>query len=194
MLRVVPLSGDALRAVLPQLALLRIEIFRDWPYLYDGTLEYERSYVSKFIEAPDHLAVCAFDGDSLVGAATAVPLRHQHSEFTEPFTQAGIPVHDVFYFAESVLKNDYRGRGLGHAFFDGREKHAAQLGYSKTAFCGVMRPDNHPLKEPAYRPLDDFWHKRGYRPLEGVIAHFSWQDIDQPDETTKPLQFWGKGF
>lgn len=193
MLRVEPLSGDDLRAVLPQLAQLRIEIFRDWPYLYDGTLDYEHEYLGKFIDAPDHLAVCAFDGDMLVGAATAVPLRHQHAEFTEPFTEAGIPVDDIFYFAESVLKKTYRGQGLGHAFFDGREAHAAQLGYAKTAFCGVVRPEDHPLKDATYRPHDAFWRKRGYRPLDGVIAHFSWLDIDQDDETTKPLQFWGKG-
>ena len=29
-----------------------------------------------------------------------------------------------------------------------------------------------------YRPLDSFWRARGYAPLPGVIAEFSWKDVD----------------
>ncbi len=35
------LTGEEIRTVLPALARLRMVVFRDWPYLYDGTLEYE---------------------------------------------------------------------------------------------------------------------------------------------------------
>jgi hypothetical protein len=33
------LTGSNIYAVLPDLARLRIIVFRDWPYLYDGTLD-----------------------------------------------------------------------------------------------------------------------------------------------------------
>jgi GNAT superfamily N-acetyltransferase len=191
---VAPLSGERLRPFLPQLAGLRIEVFAEWPYLYEGTLAYEDGYLTRFAESPDHVAICAFDGDSLVGAATAAPLRYQHSEFTSPFIQAGFLVDDIFYFGESVLRRSYRGRGLGHQFFDGREAHADALGYTKTAFCAVIRPVDHPLRPTEYRPLDTFWRKRGYRPLAGIVAHFSWAEIGNKEETENALQFWGKGF
>ena len=38
--------------------------------------------------------------------------------------------------------------------------------------------------------LDAFWRKRGYAPLPGVVAHFAWKDLYQPEESDKPLQFW----
>jgi hypothetical protein len=41
-----------------------------------------------------------------------------------------------------------------------------------------------------YVPLDAFWRRRGYAPVEGAVARFAWKDIDQPAETEKPLQFW----
>ena len=41
-LRVALLTGTALGQVLPDLARLRITVFRDWPYLYEGTLAYEQ--------------------------------------------------------------------------------------------------------------------------------------------------------
>jgi hypothetical protein len=96
----------------------------------------------------------------------------------------------IFYCAESVLLPEYRGRGVGHRFFDLREAHARALGRSHVAFCGVMRPAEHPLRPADAAPLDPFWRKRGYAPLPGAVALFRWKDIDQPDETEKPLQFW----
>ena len=39
------LTGEALQRALPDLARLRIEVFREWPYLYDGTLDYERTFM-----------------------------------------------------------------------------------------------------------------------------------------------------
>ena len=194
MLRVEPRSGDALRAVVSQFAQLRIEVFRDWPYLYDGDFDYEQRYLARFLEAPQHVAICAFDGEALVGAYTAAPLASQYEEFAAPFRASGEAVEEIFYFGESILKRAYRGRGLGHAFFDGREAHAAALGYPKTAFCGVIRPDDHPARPADHRPLDAFWRKRGYRPLAGTIAHFSWLDLGEAAESAKPMQFWGRGF
>ena len=42
------LTGDALEAALDGVAALRIAVFRDWPYLYDGTLDYEREYLQTY--------------------------------------------------------------------------------------------------------------------------------------------------
>ena len=57
-------------------------------------------------------------------------------------------------------------------------------------FCGVQRPGDHPMRPADYRPLDPFWRARGYAPLPGVIARFSWKDLGEDSETLKPLQFW----
>jgi hypothetical protein len=39
------LTGPELEAALDGVASLRIAVFRDWPYLYDGSLDYEREYL-----------------------------------------------------------------------------------------------------------------------------------------------------
>ncbi|MEZ5849947.1 MAG: GNAT family N-acetyltransferase [Hyphomicrobiaceae bacterium] len=192
-LRVAPLTGDALGAALPDLARLRITVFRDWPYLYDGTLSYESGYIARFAASPGAVIVAAYDGDRIVGAATASPMVGHADEFATPFRQRGYDIAHIFYFGESVLLADYRGRGIGHAFFDQREAHArAQGGFTHATFCGVVRPDDHPLKPQSYVPLDAFWTKRGYRKLDGVVGHYSWRDIGEPEDTRKPMQFWMK--
>lgn len=184
------LRGEALGAALDDVARLRIEVFRAFPYLYDGDAEYERRYLAPYRDAADAILVGAFDGARLVGASTGTPMEDHAEEFGAAFARAGVPMDQVFYCAESVLLPEYRGRGIGHAFFDQREAHARGLGRKHTAFCGVIRPADHPARPADYLPLDPFWRKRGYEKLDGVVAEYSWKDLGDNAETAKPLQFW----
>lgn len=186
------LTGAALDAALDDVARLRIAVFRDWPYLYDGSLDYERGYLESYRASAAAVVVGAFDGARLVGAATGTPLEDHAEDFAAPFAQTGLALNQVFYCAESVLLSDYRGQGVGHAFFDAREAHARGLGRSHSVFCSVIRPPDHPLRPADYWPLDTFWRKRGYAPLPGVVARFKWRDLGEPESTEKPLQFWGR--
>lgn len=182
------LVGEAIGPALPDIARLRIEVFRAWPYLYDGDVAYEERYLRSYRDNPRAVVVLALDGDRAVGAATGMPLA-DHADAAE-MTGDLPPVAEVFYCAESVLLPDYRGRGLGHAFFDGREAHGRVLGKRSAVFCGVVRPQDHPARPKDYRPLDPFWRKRGYAPVEGAFARFSWQDVGDTAETEKRLQVW----
>jgi len=185
-----PLKGEELAAALDDVARLRIEVFRAFPYLYDGDFDYERKYLEPYRESPGAIIVGAFDAGRLVGAATGTPLADHADDFAAAFAGTGITLDDVFYCAESVLLPAYRGQGIGHAFFEHRESHARALGFGKSAFCAVVRPKDHPMKPEGYQPLDPFWRKRGYAPLEAVVAGFSWKDLGEAEETEKPLQFW----
>jgi GNAT superfamily N-acetyltransferase len=189
-MRIEALTGEALDAALDDVAGLRIRVFRDWPYLYDGDLEYERGYLEAYRASDAAILVGAFDGARLVGAATGTPMADHADDFSAAFDDTGLALNDIFYCAESVLLPEYRGRGVGHRFFDLREAHARELGAKLAAFCGVVRSVDHPLRPGGYRPLDAFWRKRGYAPLEGALAQFSWKDIDQTEPTRKPLQVW----
>lgn len=46
MIDVRALTGLDLDAALDDMARLRIKVFRDWPYLYDGDVDYERRYLN----------------------------------------------------------------------------------------------------------------------------------------------------
>jgi len=184
------LTGEALDAALDGVAALRIAVFRDWPYLYDGTLDYEREYLQTYRTSPNALLVGAFVGDRLVGASTSTPMEDHAEAFSAPLAALGIPLTDIYYGAESVLLPEYRGRGIGHRFFDLREAFARSLGRRWLAFCSVTRPDDHPLRPASYRTNDAFWQGRGYAPVPGVQAEFAWKDVGEEGETVKRLQFW----
>jgi GNAT superfamily N-acetyltransferase len=186
-------SGPELAAHLDAVAALRIRVFREFPYLYDGNLEYEKSYLQTYLNSPRAAVVLALDAERVVGASTAIPLQDEEASFKAPFLQAGIDPADIFYCAESVLLDDYRGQGLGVRFFEEREAHALSFGdFAWMAFCAVRRPTDHPLRPVDYRPLDGFWQKRGFVKHPELCAHYTWKDIDRDEPTSKPLEFWLK--
>ncbi len=189
-LRVAPMTRAEIGSCLDAVADLRIRVFAEFPYLYDGDMEYERRYLATYRESERSVIVGAWDGDRLVGASTGTPMEDHADGFTAGFEDHSIDVTSVFYCAESVLLPEYRGRGIGGQFFDYREAHARALGRDWSTFCAVMRPENHPAKPMGYVPHDGFWTKRGYAKLPGAIAHFSWKDHGDVQETQKPLQFW----
>jgi GNAT superfamily N-acetyltransferase len=189
--RVASLTGEDIAPALPALARLRIAVFRDWPYLYDGSLAYEEKYLARLAAAEGAIVVAACDGEDIVGCATAAPMTEAEAQFAEPFRKRGMDIACIFYCGESVLLPAYRGRGLGHAFFDRREAQARRLGrFTHVAFCAVVRSAGHPLRPKDHVPLDAFWERRGYAKAEGLLGRFAWKDIDQPAETEKPMQFW----
>jgi GNAT superfamily N-acetyltransferase len=190
MLDIRTLTGPALDAALDDVARLRIAVFRAFPYLYDGNLDYERTYLATYADSDAAILVGAFDGQNLVGAATGTPMEDHDEDFARALSGWDVPRGQVFYLAESVLLPQYRGQGVGHAFFDLREAHARALGKTQAAFCAVIRPRDHPARPADYRPLDAFWRNRGYAPLPGAVARFRWKDLGDAGETEKPLQFW----
>ena len=190
-----PLTGEAMKSALPAVARLRVAVFREWPYLYEGTEAYEQTYLSGLAQAANSVIVVARDGNDVVGVATGAPLAEHTDEFVPLFAARGFDPQRIFYFAESVLLPSYRGHGIGHAFFDHREAAARRAmgpagAFTHAAFCGVVRADDDPRRPPGYRPLDAFWQKRGYAKVDGLFGSYTWREIGHTAQTTKAMQFW----
>lgn len=189
-MRVESFFGDQIHPLIPALAQLRIKVFHDFPYLYEGSYDYEKKYLNVYTESPRSVLVAAFEDGTLIGAASALPLADEADYVKEPFIKAGMNLDDIYYFGESVLLKEFRGRGLGHLFFDGREAAARKFNFKKTVFCGVERPLDHPLRPREFRPLDEFWIKRGYEKKPSLQSEFSWLDIGDVAETKKTMTYW----
>ncbi|NMJ42302.1 GNAT family N-acetyltransferase [Roseomonas sp. JC162] len=191
-LRFETLRGAALRDRLADLARLRIAVFREWPYLYEGNPAYEETYLVAFAESPGAALIAAFDGDQVVGCATCQPMTEAEEVVPQAFRSRGLDPSRWCYFGESVLLADYRGRGAGVRFFELREAHARALGLQAAAFCSVTRNDNDPRRPKAYVPLDAFWRKRGYERRGDVSLVFDWQEVGDDRKTPHALGFWVK--
>lgn len=176
-----------------EIAAIRIEIFRDFPYLYVGDLEYEEKYLKVYEESKKSLVVLALDDGIVIGASTGLPLVDETDYLKKPFIENNLSIENIFYFGESVLKNQYRGLGIGKKFFEIRENHAMSFKrYNITCFCAVNRSQNHPSRPSTYAPLDNFWINMGYRKEPRLMSSFPWKDIGDEIETEKPMTYWVK--
>lgn len=187
------LTSGELRRRIDALARLRIEVFRDFPYLYDGDLDYEAGYLETYLNAEESAIIAAYDEGRLVGASTCLPLKDETPDVLAPFERRGMPIDRVFYFGESVLLKPYRGQGIGVAFFEEREAWARSLGrFEMLSFCAVVRPPQHPRRPPDYVPLDAFWRRRGFDRIDDMETTFVWRDLDEAEASPKRMVFWVK--
>lgn len=187
----VRLTGAAFQTVFDELAALRIAVFYDFPYLYQGSLDYEKSYLGTYARSERSFLFAVYDGDKMIGATTAIPLSDEADDVQEPFLKAGYDLETVFYFGESILLPAYRGLGLGNRFFDEREAHARQFEqYTMTCFCSVQRSPDHPFRPVDYIPLNGFWAKRGYQQDRSLQSEFVWPDRGELVETPKTMIYW----
>ena len=188
------LTGKEAEARFDEISAVRISVFREFPYLYDGNLSYEREYLSTYFNSNSSRVFVVEDVDTIVGVSTCIALKDEWEDFQKPFIDAEIDPSDIFYFGESVLEKKYRGKGIGKKFFSLREEHARQFAPRTqfTAFCAVDRPLDHPLAPKDYLPLTDFWNSMGYQMNQSLVAQTEWKDIDKEQPDKKPLTFWMK--
>jgi len=192
MLRLQNFHGAELAPHLDALGALRIAVFREYPYLYVGSLENERDYLGTYVRSEGSLVVLVFDDDRVVGATTCLPMTDEGPEFKAAFVEGGYDIGTICYFGESILLPEYRGRGIGKEFFVRREAHARKLGMRLSTFCAVDRSAGHPLRPEGYRPLDEFWCSQGYVKRPELQATFEWKEIGEDEESPKTLTFWVK--
>lgn len=190
-LRVLTLRGGEIADWLSAVAELRITVFREYPYLYDGDEAYEANYLATYARSPGSVLVLVLSGERVVGASTGLPLAETDPEFRAPFLDRGLPVDEVFYCGESVLLPEFRGQGFGHRFFDEREAHARSLGgFEWTSFAAVDRADDDPRCPPGYRGNAAFWTRRGYERQPEMTMRLAWKQIGCAEETEQSLTFW----
>jgi GNAT superfamily N-acetyltransferase len=178
-------------AYIPELAKLRIEIFKEYPYLYDGDFEYEQKYLSKFVHAPESLIALVFDTDKIVGAFSGLPMRYEEGNLQSVWEEE---LDSLYYFSELLLLPGYRKFGIGSQLMSQAEKWVEQLDteYTKLVLATVIRAENHPSKPIDYQSLNTLWEKFDYTLLKGKTCTIAWKELGEIIESEKPMQFWSK--
>ncbi|MBK1694458.1 GNAT family N-acetyltransferase [Chromatium weissei] len=182
------LRGCDISSEIDLLGRFRIANFREYPYLYDGCLEYEKVYLARYSRCAESILALIKDEQGIVGVCTAIPLKDDDLEFQQPFLNDQL--NDIFYIGEILLRPNARNRGLGSQLLSTVLNIIDAEGYSKTALCAVDRGKNHPERPEHYWSPDLLWKKFGFVKDETRIAYYHWKDIGNQNETEKPMIFW----
>jgi|SRR5579862_3226096 len=186
-------TGPHLKTYLHSIAKLLAEVFREYPYHQETNMEQQIKHIKDAAAHKESIAVLIFDNTTLVGASIGVPLVAESKEIQTPFLEQQLPIQNYYFFSASVLLKPYRGRGIGHHFFDVREAHVLHFKkYSHICFCSPLRPEPDPERPEDFLPLDDFWRKRGYIHHPDMQCHLPWTPVNTQHSETKTMTFWLK--
>ena len=186
------LTGTAVEDFLNDIASLRIEIFREFPYLYDGRREDELHYLKLYSVTPESFVIIINDGEKVAGAATGMPLCHETTELVEPFSGTSYPVDEIFYVGELLFYPEHRNRGMGMQLVRMVEEQIRSYSTYRYLTCAtVVRPDDHPLRPTDYIPIDRFLAHTGFSLLPGITTSFTWLETDGV-RRCHPMNFWIK--
>jgi GNAT superfamily N-acetyltransferase len=186
------LTGTAIAGILDEVAMLRLEIFQEYPYLYQGRREDELTYLGTYAESPDACVILAYHEQAVVGAVAGMPLIHEDAQMRDAFAGTTFPHNEVYYVGELLFRPAYRNCGLGQKLLDRLESRIRSLGRYRHLTCAtVERPDDHPLRPRDYTPITRFLARTGFVRLSGVTTHFIWRETDSV-KRDHPMQFWIK--
>ena len=119
-------TPENLPKYLETLAHLRIAIFREWPYLYEGSLAYEKEYLQTYLNSPDSLLILAKNDAEVVGAISGLPISQAIPATQTPFIKAQRPLESLYYLGEILLLPNHRHKGIGTKLYKLLKKKCAK--------------------------------------------------------------------
>ncbi len=166
-------------------------MFREYPYLYDGNIEYEKEYLKRYINSQRSCIVLAYSENDIVGVCTCLPLEDELEEIYAPIEQKRFEIKNILYGGEALVLKSYQESGLSRKFEEICVTHEKKIIPSLTHIlvCTVER-GNHYLKPDNYSDISLILNKLNYKKLDGVKCVLSWKDIDKVKEDNKSLSYW----
>ena len=184
-------SADYIEAV----SRLRIQIFKEYPYLYEGELDYERRYMQGYTsDDKAMIAIARVDG-ILAGVSTGIPLVSDSeivSDAKKVFSQENIDIGDFYYYGEVIVLPEFRGQGITTKLYSSQNDLIKTWGFKHVCILTVLIYEHHPLKPLTYRSPDGMWQHLGFF-RNKLSVDYHWPTI-QPDSSVKDvsntLEFW----
>lgn len=189
-------TGESLENLRSFVVNLRITIFKEYPYLYEGNVKEENAYFDWFSKLPNTAIAVAYLDAKPIGFTSGTSFVDFDEHFqgsVDIFTKAKLEAKNYYYFPEILILPEHDNDLINYRLFEALENHAKKLNYKSGCFV-TEEHESHPLKPQDYKPLDYLWHLLDYT-KSALIINFSWSTI-QADKSSKDkkhaLIYWLK--
>lgn len=178
-------------------ARLRLDFFKEFPYLYRGDIESEKKYLEAYLADERSMIVVAKIDNELAGVFTGLPLVSNAeivSDVKDLVVKNGDNPADYYYYGDILILPKYRQLGLTRKMFAAQDKMAQLWKYKYVCALTVVRSASHPLAPASYKSYDKIWNHLGLLKTGMRITHH-WPTI-QPDgsviDTNNEMEFLSK--
>jgi hypothetical protein len=190
--------GNEIKNHVSEVAAFRIKYFRDFPYLYVGSSEYEEKYLNGYSEDSKAILVKGHNlaGD-LVAVSTALPLVTSSdilSGASEMFQSFGFNPEKIYYYGEIILDYSIRGIGISRRIYDLQDVYAKRNGFQQVVIATVEREDLDSRKPIGYLSIDALWKKLGFTKTS-LTFEYEWPTIQlngKVEAQMNPMVYWIK--
>ncbi|MDX8430405.1 MAG: GNAT family N-acetyltransferase [Candidatus Algichlamydia australiensis] len=192
-IEIISLQGKEILPYLRELARLRMVVFKEWPYLYDGSYDGEEKYLQIYAETQNALFILAIEGGTVIGAVTGIPVSESMEEVQEVFLKKNLPMNKVYYLGEIMLLKEFRNKGTGKKMYLAFEKFLKELKkFEKVVLCEIFRDKSDKRMPTEYKSLTTFWESLGYKRLPNLEASFSYKEMGLSKESSHAMHFHEK--
>lgn len=176
---------------------VRIDVFKDYPYLYEGDLEYEKKYVQGYTaDSKAMIAIARIDG-KIAGVSTGIPLISDSeivADAKKVFAKDQVDIGDYYYYGEIIVLPEFRGKSIASRLYAEQDAVVKTWGFKHVCILTVVREQDHPLKPENYKSPDSMWKHLGFF-RNNLTVEYHWPTI-QIDKTVRDvnntLEFWTK--
>jgi GNAT superfamily N-acetyltransferase len=187
------LRGQELLSNIPEFAKLRLTIFREYPYLYEGDPALEKSYLSLFASSSDAFFIVAKIKNQVVGAISGLPLDVAQKEIRDVFHQSAIETGEYYALCEIIVLKEHRNKKIGSVLYKEFENQLLKMKrYKKVVLWQIVRAQGDLKRPNDYFSLDNFWCKKGFIKHPEFICYIHWKEISDKEESSHRFEFWIK--
>lgn len=191
-------SGYTISNYVFEVAKFRIKYFRDFPYFYDGNLEYELNYLKGYSEDEKSILIIIRNSQKeIVAVSTGIPLITKSDILSDAeiiFSKNGFNPRLYYYYGEVILDYSVRSQGLTRLIYDDQDKYAQKHGFESIAVATVVREAKDSRNVNLAPNSDYVWRKLGFI-VTTMTFNCIWPTI-QLDGTTidceNEMVFWIK--
>jgi GNAT superfamily N-acetyltransferase len=178
------LKGSEILPYQEEIAKLNIEVFKEYPYFYDGNLQEQIEFHKIYVNSPEGVAFLAEIDGHCVGVALGIPMTHFLPDYQKALTSKGIFLEGIFYLGEFIIRKDYRHQKIGYQLY---EKLKA---YAKTKYKNLLYSEVVPTSDPpvGYRSIQTLF--KDFSLLPNVSCEFSWKELGTNQLIPHTMVFW----
>jgi hypothetical protein len=186
------LSGHEVIPYLDRLGELRIAVFSEYPYLYDGSIEAEKNYLKMYAQSKSSLVVLSKIDKKIIGFIAGLPFTESlDNDYKDSFLTE-VPIEKtVFYLGEILIQIPYRRNKIGNQLFQLFEHQLKLKGYKKILGCTVIREANSDKQEEGFS-IEQLIISKGAAKCADLIQRIGWKEVGKDESTEHFMQYWEK--
>lgn len=155
-----------------EIGALRIEIFREWPYLYEGEIEEASTYLKDYIKDESGRLITLENEGEILGMVTGIAVAFYDAHLLAETSPR------YYYWGDFILKKAYRGHQLGQQLFDAAREVFKTLDFDTLLMAMIKRDAFDPRRPKEARDMREFAKKVGFK-SNGVSLFYKWREIGE---------------